>query len=176
MTSGQAERDGQNHRCGPRIDRQKRRASEGESKEQAGGTGGDDESGHSPGDGKEDALDERLRHDLPARGSHRQPDGGLAAPRDGTTEQQIGDIGAGDEQNQAAHAEKNLQAAPVPLLHHPDARASGHDRDDLLGECLDDRPASSSPGILTRARIHPRRTPVSRGPTRRSSHRRAGAR
>ena len=52
------------------------------------------------GDGEQDALDERLRHDLPARCAHREPDGRLAAPRDGAREQQIRDVGAGDEQHQ----------------------------------------------------------------------------
>ena len=38
----------------------------------------------------------------------------LAAPRDRAREQQVGDVGAGDQQHQAAHAEEDLQAAAVP--------------------------------------------------------------
>ena len=57
---------------------------------------------------------------------------GLAAPRDGAREQQVRDVGARDQQHQAAHAEEDLQAAAVLLLHDADAGAGRHDGDDLL--------------------------------------------
>ena len=71
----------------------------------------DDEAGDAAGDREEDALDQRLRHDLPARRADREPDRRLRPPRHGAREQQVGDVGARDEQHQPAHAEKNLQAA-----------------------------------------------------------------
>ena len=109
--------------------------------------------GDAAGDREQDALDERLRHDLPARRAHREPHGGLTAPRDRAREQQVRDVGAGDEQHQPAHAEQNLQAAPVLLLHDADAGAGGHDRDHLLGQRLDDvgHPVRRVAGVV----LHP---------------------
>ena len=92
----------------------------------------DDQAGDAAGDGEEHALDERLRDDLPARRADGEPQRGLAAPRDRTREQQVRDVGARDEQHQAAHAEQNLQAAAVLLLHHADAGAGWHDGNHLL--------------------------------------------
>ena len=74
---------------------------------------------------------------LPARGAERQPDRGLAAPRDGAGQQQVGDVGAGDQQHQRAHAEQDAQAAAVLLAHDADAGAGRDDRDRLLRQILD---------------------------------------
>ena len=98
----------------------------------------DGESDDAAGDGEEHALDERLRDDLPARRADRQPQRGLAAPRDRAREQQVRDVGAGDQQHQSAHAEKNAQAAAVLLPHDADAGARRHDRDHLPRQPLDD--------------------------------------
>ena len=94
--------------------------------------------GDPAGDGQQNALDERLRHDLPARRADGEPQSGLPAPRDRAGEQQVRDVGAGDEEHQPAHAEENLQAAAVLLLHDADAGAGGHDGNDLLRQILDD--------------------------------------
>ena len=107
----EADGERQHQRRRARVDRQERRAGERERQQQARGADGDDESGDAAGDGEQHALDQRLRDDLPARRAHREPHGGLAAPRDGAGEQQVRDVGAGDEQHQPAHAEQNLQAA-----------------------------------------------------------------
>ena len=56
----------------------------------------------------------------------------LRAPRDGAREQQVGDVGAGDEQHEPADGKQDLQAAPVLFLHHGDAGPGGNDVDDLL--------------------------------------------
>ncbi len=106
-----------------------------------------------PATREQDALDERLRDDLPARCAQREPDGGLTAPRDGAGEQQVRDVGAGDEEHQPAHAEQNLQAASVLLLHDADAGAGRHDGDDLLGQSLDDvgHPVRRVAGVV----LHP---------------------
>ena len=90
------------------------------------------------GDREQDALDERLGHDLPSRRAHREPDRRLTAPRHRAREQQVGDVGAGDEQHEPAHAEENLQAAAVLLFHDADARAGRHHGDHLLRQRADD--------------------------------------
>ncbi len=132
VTQREAEREGQDQRRGTRVDRQERRAGEGEREQQTRRADRDDESGDPAGDGEQDALDERLRHDLPARRAHREPQ--AVWPRRATRagEQQVRDVGAGDQEHQPAHAEENLQAASVLLLHDADAGAGGHDGDDLL--------------------------------------------
>ena len=68
-------------------------------------------------------------------------------------EQQVRDVGAGDQQHQPADAEENLQAAAVLLFHDADAGAGRHDRDDLLGQRLDDRrhPVRRVAGVV----LHP---------------------
>jgi hypothetical protein len=90
------------------------------------------------GDGEEDALDERLGDNLAPRRADRQPQRGLAAARDRARQQQVGDVGTRKEEDQPAHAEKNLQAAAVLFLHHADAGPRGHNRDDLPRQALDD--------------------------------------
>ena len=63
--------------------------------------------------------------DVPARCADGEPDRGLAAPGDRAGEQQVCDVGAGDEQHEAAHAKQNLQAAAVLLLHDPTPAPAG---------------------------------------------------
>ncbi len=134
----EAEREGQDHRGRTRVNRQEGRPGESERQQQACGADGDNESGDPAGHREEDALDERLRDDLPARCADREPEGRLTAPGDCACEQKIRDVGAGDEEHQPAHAEENLEAASVLLLHDANAGAGRHDRDDLLGQRLDD--------------------------------------
>ena len=89
------------------------------------------------------AFDQRLGDDLPPRGAHGQPHRGLAAPRHRPGEQQVGDVGTGDQQHQRAHRQQDAQAAAVLLLHHADAGAGRHHGDHLLRQhALDLRPAS----------------------------------
>ena len=90
------------------------------------------EPGDAAGEREQHALDQRLRDDLPPRRADRQAHRGLAAARDRAREQQVGDVGARDQQHEPAHAEQDLQAAPVLLLHHADAGAGRDDVDDLL--------------------------------------------
>ena len=78
-----------------------------------------------------------------ARRADRQPHRRLRPARHRAREQQVGDVGARDQQHQAADAEQDLQAAAVLLLHHADAGAGRHDGDRLLGQQPDRRPASS---------------------------------
>ena len=66
-------------------------------------------------------------------------------------EQQVRDVRAGDQQHESAHGQQHLQAAAVLLLHHADAGAGRDDRDHLLRQQADRRPASSSPDSPSRA-------------------------
>ena len=132
VSEREAERERQHQRRRTRVDRQERRPREGEREQQPRRADRDDQSGDAAGDREQDALDERLRHDLPARGADRQPQRGLPAPRHGAREQQVRDVRAGDEQHQPAHAEEDLQAASVLFLHDADAGAGRHHRDHLL--------------------------------------------
>ena len=111
------ESERQNRRRRRRVDRQECDPRKRERQQQTRRADRDGEAGDAAGDREEDALDQGLHDDLPPRGADREPDGGLRPPRDGAREQQVGDVGAGDEQHQAAHAEKNLQAARILLLH-----------------------------------------------------------
>ncbi len=135
---GEAEGKGQHYRRRIRVDRQERRPGEREREQQPRGPDRDREPGNPAADREHHALDQRLRHQLPARRAHREPHGGLPAPRHRAGEQQVGDVGAGDEQHEAADAEQNLQAPAVLLFHHADAGAGRDDGDDLLGQTLDD--------------------------------------
>ena len=78
------------------------------------------------------------------------------------SQKQVGDIGAGDQQHQAANGKQNLQAAAVLFFHDGDAGTGGHDVDDLLGKVADyvGHPVGGIAGVV----LHPcRSTPVRRG-------------
>ena len=60
--------------------------------------------------------------------------GGLAATGDRASEQQVRDIGAGDQQHDAANGQQDLEAATVFFFHDGDAGSGGNDVDDLLGQ------------------------------------------
>ena len=55
------------------------------------------------------ALGEQLPDQTPTVGAERDAQPDLAAPRDGPRQEQIGHVGAGDEQHQAGHAEQRHQ-------------------------------------------------------------------
>jgi hypothetical protein len=151
------ERDGhretEHHRRGARVDRQERRSGERQRQQEARRAECDCEAGDPAGKGQQDALDERLDDDVAARRADREPDRGLAAPGDRAGEQQVGDVGARDEQHQPAHAKQKLQAAPVLLLHDPDAGAGGHHVDHLARQCLDH--VRHPVGGIARIVLHP---------------------
>src|SRR5215468_10138312 len=58
------------------------RAMEGEREQQSRRRNGDDESGDTPAYGEEDAFSKSLIDDLPSRGAHGQPHGGLSSTCD----------------------------------------------------------------------------------------------
>ena len=82
------------------------------------------------GERDDQALDEQLPDDGAAGGAHRGPHGQLALARAAARQQQVGDVGAGDEQQEPHRA----QQQPQPLL--------GRVADEVVAEGLDaDRPA-----------------------------------
>src|SRR5262249_20072700 len=115
------------------------------------------------GDGEEDALGERLRDDLAARGAEGEPDGSLPATRDPAGEQQVRHVGAGDEHHETADGEKDLQTPAVLLFHHGDTRSRGTTLRTCLGRT---RITSGSQfgGYPESCSSHCRSTPVRRGP------------
>jgi hypothetical protein len=149
----QAEGERENYRRRAGVDRQEGAAGEREREQQARRADGDDESRDAPRDREENTLGERLRHDLPARCAQCQPDRRLSPPRDPAGEQQVRDIGTGDEKHQPADTQENLQAASVLFLHDADAGAGRHDGDDLLRQRLDDfgHPVRRIPRVV----LHP---------------------
>ena len=62
---------------------------------------------HAAGEGQQQALGEELPHQLTPGGAERQPDGDLPLAHEGAGDQQVGDVGAGDEQHQADHAHQH---------------------------------------------------------------------
>ena len=95
---------------------------------------GDDQAGDAAEHGEHDAFGERLADEPSARCAEGEPDRGLRAARGSASQQQIGDVGAGNEQHQAADGEQDAQAVAVVGFHDADAGAGGNDLDDLLGQ------------------------------------------
>ena len=165
----QAAGERQHQRCGANIDGQECGAGKCERQQQSRGPDGDEQSGDGAADGEEDALDQRLRDDLAARGAHRKADRGLTAPRDTAGEQQVRDVRARDQQDQPAHAEQNLEAAcgTAPSW-SPTPAPAGTTVMTCLGSRLDD-PGQPVRGIrrvglhpLAEDAGHPRAHPVRR--------------
>ena len=102
---------------------------------------------------QEHAFRESLGNNLPPRGANGHAYGGLAATRHRASQQQVRDIGAGNQQHQAADGEQDLQAAPVLFLHLGDAGAGGDNIDHLLGKHSDHvrHPVGGISGII----LHP---------------------
>ena len=69
----------------------------------------DNEAEDAAGEGEHEALGEQLANDAGATSAHGGADGELALAAGGTDQEQVGDIGAGDEQNEADGSEQNQQ-------------------------------------------------------------------
>ena len=65
------------------------------------GPGHDEERGHAGPDRQDETFECRPRDQSRAAGPEREPDRGLAPPRDGPGEQKVGDIRARDQQDDA---------------------------------------------------------------------------
>ncbi len=126
---------------------------ESEREKQACGCHGHQKSCDAAADGEQDAFGESLRNNLAARGTEGEADGGLSAARDRACEKKVRDIGAGDQQHQAANRKKDLKAAAILFFHYGDARARGNNVDGLLGKHADyvGHPVGRIAGII----LHP---------------------
>ena len=122
----------------------------GERKQQTRRRHGHQKSDDAAANREQDALRERLHNDLPGSGADGQPHGRLAATSNAASEQQIRDVGTGDQQHQAAHEEQDLQAATVFFFHHCDTSPRGYHVDDLFGKHADDvvHPVRGVAGIV----------------------------
>ena len=58
----------------------------------------------------------------------------MGAARGSASEEQVGDVGAGDEENEAADGEEDVEGVGVVLFHGGDADAGGDNTDVLFGE------------------------------------------
>ena len=127
-SGGQAQRQAESeHR---RVDRDLRGARQALSRKRLDGSEApraEREPGHGPGE----RQDERLREDRPeevaARGSEGRPDRELAPARGDTGEREVGDVGRGDEHQEAdgrkQHEEGRPDAADQCVPERPDRRA-----------------------------------------------------
>ena len=59
----------------------------------------DDDAKRGPHHRQDQAFDQELTHEAPAAGAERRPHGNLALTSAGASEQQVGDVGAGDEEH-----------------------------------------------------------------------------
>ena len=62
-----------------------------------------------PAAAEQQALDQQLPHDAPARGAHRVAHRDLARPRRRARQQQVGDVGARDQQHEADRAHQRQE-------------------------------------------------------------------
>jgi len=76
------------------------------------GSGGQHHSDDACGETEQCALREQLPDEPPASGAERTPDRHLAATRGGAGQQQVGPVGARDQEHQANGAEQNEQRPP----------------------------------------------------------------
>ena len=76
---------------------------------------------------EQSTFDQGLANQPVARRSERQPDGGLDAAGGAAREQQIGDVGASDEQHQAGDNHQQTQTIGIFAFHAADTTAGGRD-------------------------------------------------
>jgi hypothetical protein len=69
----------------------------------------EDEAEDAAGDGEDDAFGEELADDAGAAGAHGGTDGEFTLAAGGPDEQEIGDVGAGDEQDEADGSEQDKE-------------------------------------------------------------------
>ena len=128
----QSKRKPQNRQRRSRADGQEMRAVEGQSQQQTRGACRDGQACNAAHYREQHAFRQRLRNDLPARRANGHAHCRLAAPRHPPRQQQVGHVRASDQQHQATHSKKDLQAAPVLLFHLGYARARRNHGDVLV--------------------------------------------
>ncbi len=75
---------------------------------------GEDQSEGGARGGQERRLGEQLPGEPQSRGAERQPDAQLMASRDRARQQQVGDVGAGDEEHETNHDQDRHQWLLIP--------------------------------------------------------------
>ena len=120
------------------IDGNKLRTMEGERDHQLYAEVGNRNSGYATEHGEYDALCERLLNKPIPRCAQSQPHRGLRTARSPAGQQQVGYIGAGNQQHQAADGEQDVKAIAIIGFHRLHARTAGNNLDLLLGQGLHD--------------------------------------
>jgi len=114
--------------------------------------GGEDAQSPS-GQGQQDALRQRLPDQAPAACAQRRPQGKLLPPRDGARQQQIRDVDAGNQQQQAHRTHMSISAdAPAPPARRAAAAGAATNLD-----------WSGDTAAITRAQSRPSRLEIGRG-------------
>ena len=80
---------------------------------------GDEEGQRHRREPEERALGEEPAHQPPAPGAERQAQRDLALPLGAAGEQEVGDVGAGDEEDEARRGLPEREDRTQPLVHHP---------------------------------------------------------
>ncbi len=75
---------------------------------------------------EQDALGQQLTEDASAGGAEGDAQGDLAAPRERAGEQQVGDVGAGDQENERHRSEQGQQRRPGRVRQLPVERQQVH--------------------------------------------------
>ena len=149
----QAESEGQYDEGWRGADGKEMRAVKGQREKKARGCHCDKKSGYAASDGEQDAFGESLHDNFAPRGTQSQAYCGLSATSDCAGEEQVGHVGAHDQEHQAANGQEDLQAAAVLFFHFGDTGAGGDHVDELLGKHLNHagHPVGRIAGII----LHP---------------------
>ena len=81
--------------------------------------------GRRPDEREQQALDQQLPRDHPSRGAERQPDGELVLARGGLRHQQIGHVGARNQEHERDDGKEHEERLAVTLAESRDARVAG---------------------------------------------------
>ena len=97
---------------------------------------GDGETEQAAEAGEKNAFGEQLADDAAALRTERRADGHLGAAAHAADEQQIGNVGAGDEKNESGDPLQQVEMILVVVLHVLDAGAAGREHDVRTAENL----------------------------------------
>ena len=111
-------------------------AAESQRDQQSRGSNCDDEAGNSSTHCEQHAFHQCLHNHLSSGRADGKTNCGLAAPCHRSCQQQIGDIGACNQEHKATNGKENLQTATVLFFHHGNACPGRHDVDELFGKSV----------------------------------------
>ena len=107
-----------------------------EVEEDAGSPEGDCEADRSAGECQEECLSEDLPHDAAAGGAEREAGAEFPFAGGCLGEEEIGEVGAGDEEHDPDHDHEHRQGRLVGLAEEGDARSAGQQGDEGAGDLL----------------------------------------